>query len=57
MWYSVIVFWKTGEISTLWMVTEELAWEVAGNLIERDQSKPVQEIEKIRITQPKGGGL
>jgi len=54
-WYSVIVFWKTGEITTLWTVTEDLAWEIASNLFERDQNKHVPEIEKIRIVPPKGG--
>ena len=33
MWYAVVVFWKSGEIQTVWIKGNwKLAWEIACEL-------------------------
>ena len=45
MWYSVTIFWKTGEISTVWIKDEEVARTIANDILEQNRNL----VEKIRI--------
>jgi hypothetical protein len=33
MWYAVVVFWKSGEIQTIWVKNWKTAWAIANELI------------------------
>ena len=44
MWYAVVVFWKSGEIQTIWVKNWKTAWAIASDLTTNEN------IEKITFS-------
>jgi hypothetical protein len=47
MWYAVLVFWKSGEIQTIWVRSWKLAWDIACDLTTNEN------VEKVKFTEDK----
>jgi hypothetical protein len=47
MWYAVLVYWKSGEIQTIWIKEWKTAWAIANDLITNEN------VEKIKFSEDK----
>lgn len=48
-WWCIVVFWKAGEIQSIWVKSESLAQEILSAIMEKDEwdkIKMFQEREK-----------
>ena len=41
-WYSVTIFWSSGEIQTIWVKDEGVAWAIANDIIGNEDVKKVK---------------
>ena len=41
-WFCVQVLWKTGEVQSVWVKSEALAWEVLNAIMEKDDFNKVK---------------